>query len=250
MTETEHWKNQAKDPCFPHLREDRKKFLEGIYKGAHLDRMEYIVESVRGKRVLDIGCVENDAEHHTREEWLHNHIVRASSECLGLDILDSEIKLLLEKGYHVKYHDITQSPVDQKFDIAVCGEIVEHIGNIEGLLQNCRKSLFPGGRLIFSTPYPWFIGVSARHTFAGLYFPGSLEHVTWYDPSNMAELAIRHGYTFEMFAGINPLPLSGGLGRTAFEWFAKQIRYSRVPGLDPLSGCRSLLYLMKSTEEN
>ena len=246
MTQTEHWKERAKDPCFPHLREDRKRFLKGIHKSAHLDRMSFLVEAVRGKRVLDIGCVENDADHHTREEWLHNHIVKASAECLGLDILESEVDSLKTKGYNVRYHDITQSPVEGTFDVAVCGEIVEHIGNIDGLLSNCRKSLVPGGQLIMSTPYPWFIGVTARHTLAGIYFPGSLEHVAWYDPSNIAELANRHGYLFEMFAGVNPLPLPGSLKRRAFEWFAKQIRYNRVPVLDPLTGCRSLLYVLKS----
>jgi len=242
---TEHWKNESKDPCTMDLRVAMKQRIEKMLTTANLDRIAFISDAVRGKRTLDIGCVENDAEHHTREEWLHNHIVRAASSCVGIDILETEIGLLRSRGYNVRFHDITQSPLDATFEVIVSGEIVEHIGSIDGLLKNCRQCLEPGGRLILSTPYPWFIGVSFRHTFSNVYLPGSLEHVTWYDPANFAELAARHGYKFEMYAGIEPLPLKGSFKRTVFESFARAIRFGKVPLLTPLCGCRSILYVLQ-----
>lgn len=241
-----HWKNESKDPCTIDLRVGMKRRLEKMLSTTTLDRIKFITEAVRGRRTLDIGCVENDADHHTREEWLHNHIVKSASQCLGIDILEAEIESLRGKGYDVRCHDITQQTLEEKFEVIVSGEIVEHIGNIDGLLKNCRRCLEPGGKLILSTPYPWFIGVSFRHTFSGMYLPGSLEHVTWYDPANFAELATRHGYEFEMYAGIEPLPLPGGFKRNAFEGFAGAIRRGRIPFLTPLSGCRSILYVLKS----
>lgn len=243
---TTHWKDESKDPCTIDLRMAMKRRLEAMLKTTTLDRIAFITDAVRGKRTLDIGCVENDAEHYTRDEWLHNHVVKSATDCLGIDILQAEIELLRSKGYNVLCHDITKAPLDAKFEVIVSGEIVEHIGNIDGLLANCRKCLEPGGRLILSTPYPWFIGVSFRHTFDGFYLPGSLEHVTWYDPANFAELATRYGYEFEMFAGIEPLPLRGGLKRNTFESFARAIRRGQVPLLAPLAGCRSILYVLKT----
>lgn len=228
------------------LRQAMKLRLEKMLTTTRLDRISFITEAVRGKRTLDIGCVENDADHYTREEWLHNHILRAASGCLGIDILEGEIESLRAKNYNVRCHDITKAPLDEKFEVIVSGEIVEHIGNIDGLLKNCLQCLKPGGRLILSTPYPWFIGVSFRHTFAGMYLPGSLEHVTWYDPANFAELAARHGYEFEAYAGIEPLPLRGSFKRNTFEAFAGAIRRGKIPLLTPLSGCRSILYVLKS----
>lgn len=246
----DHWKQASKDPCTTELRVAMKQRLEEILHTTTLDRISYLRDMVRGKRVLDIGCVENDADHHTREEWLHNHLRDSASYILGIDILDREIETLRERGYNVKCHDITRAPLAEKFDIIICGEIVEHIGNIDGLLENCRQSLEPGGQLVFSTPYPWFIGVSFRHTVSGMYFPGSLEHVTWYDPANFAELSARHGYAFERFSGIEPLPLEWSFKRKLFEAFAKMIRKGSIPFLAPLSGCRSILYELRLSTAN
>jgi len=239
-----HWKEESKDPCIVPLREAMKKRLEGMLRTTTLDRIAFITEAVRGKRTLDIGCVENDADHYTREEWLHNHVLKSASACLGIDILEAEVESLKQKGYNVRFHDITKAPLEETFEVIVSGEIVEHIGNIDGLLSNCRRSLEPGGKLILSTPYPWFIGVSFRHTVSSMYFPGSLEHVTWYDPANFAELATRHGYVFESYAGIEPLPLRGSWKRNAFEAFAGSIRRGHIPFLTPLCGCRSILYIL------
>jgi 2-polyprenyl-3-methyl-5-hydroxy-6-metoxy-1,4-benzoquinol methylase len=241
-----HWRALAKDPNTLEVRVEMRERLRHQLQTTNLDRIAYLTEAVRGKNVLDIGCVENDADHSTRNEWLHNHLRRTSSVCLGIDILEGEIRSLKDKGYNVLCHDITKSALDKKFDVIISGEIVEHIGNIDGLLSNCRKCLVPGGRLLLSTPYPWFIGVSFRHTVAGADFPGSLEHVAWYDPANFAELASRHGYEFECYSGIMPLPLEWSWKRRIFEKFAGAVRKGDVPFFTPLSGCRSILYELRN----
>jgi hypothetical protein len=48
-----------------------KGILEKIMNGASLDRIKYIKDVVKGRRTLDIGCVEHDASHQTKAEWLH-----------------------------------------------------------------------------------------------------------------------------------------------------------------------------------
>jgi 2-polyprenyl-3-methyl-5-hydroxy-6-metoxy-1,4-benzoquinol methylase len=242
---TEHWKNKSKYPDAIDSRIAMKRILEKIMKGASLDRIKYIKDVVKGRRTLDIGCVQHDASRQTKAEWLHDHIVNSASFCLGLDILESDIQSLRSKGYNVLCHDLTIAPVKEKFEVIVCGEIVEHIGNIDGLLQNCRQCLEPGGQLILSTPYPWFIGVSLRHMLAQGYLPGSLDHVAWYDPVNFSELAARHGYVLEMYAGIEPRPVVGGWKRNAFEAFCALVRKGSIPLIAPLSGCRSVLYVLK-----
>jgi len=136
--------------------------------------------------------------------------------------------------------------VPEKFDVIVCGEIIEHIGNVDGLLANCRKCLVPRGSLILTTPYPWFLGTILRDTLSRAYLPGSVDHVAWYDPSNIAELAMRHRYELESFAGVIPLPQRGGLGRALFEGLISAIRKGWVPLVSPLVGCRSLIYVLKA----
>ena len=241
-----NWRKESKNPILPHLRQDRAAFLEDLCFSSDLDRLDYIIEACRSKRVLDVGCVENDADESSREDWLHAKIESVAAYCLGLDVLPDEISTLQGKGYNVQCHDLTQSPFPGKiFDLAICGEIVEHIGNIDGLLRNCSKMLRDGGMMILTTPYPWFIGTTLRHSIRGRYLPGSLEHVAWYDQSNFAELASRHGFQLDAFAGIRPAKLEGGFRRQVFEGFAASIRRGQIPFVAPLTGCRSLLYVLR-----
>lgn len=245
-----NWKDESKNPLQVHLRKNRADFLEDICFSTDLNRIDYIIETCRGKRVLVVGCVENDADEFLRDGWLHAKIASVATHCLGLDVLPVEVATLLAKGYNMQCHDLTQSPIPtERFGVAICGEIVEHIGNIDGLLRNCRQMLIEGGRVIFTTPYPWFIGVTLRHTIAGRYLPGSLEHVAWYDQSNFAELATRHGYQLEAFAGIRPAYFEGGYKRRLFEGFAARVRRGQIPLIAPLAGCRSLLFVLRSISD-
>jgi hypothetical protein len=89
--------------------------------------------------------------------------------------------------------------------------------------------------------------MTLRNTMAGLYFPGSVDHVAWYDPSQIAELAARHGYDLETFAGVIPVPQSGGPARRVFEAVMLAARKGWLPFLSPLAGCRSVLYVLKAS---
>ena len=240
------WQEKSKDPNLEPMRRERRDLLDQTFRRSPVDRISFITDLVYGKRTLDIGCVTHDATYAALAEWLHGHVAKAASYCLGLDILEPDVELLRAQGYNVRCHDITRSPVSEKFDVIVCGEIAEHIGNIDCLLANCRTCLEPEGRLVLTTPYPWFLGVTLRHSMRGAYFPGSVDHVAWYDLSNIAELAIRHGYELESFAGVVPFPQRGGVGRTLFEGLVGAIRKGWMPFISPLVGCRSLIYVLRA----
>lgn len=239
--------NTSRDPNLEPIRRERRDLLNRVGRRSPVDRISFITSMVSGRRTLDIGCVEHDPSYQTQSDWLHAHVAKAASYCLGLDILEADVASLSARGYHVRCHDITRSPIAETFDVVICGEIAEHIGNVDGLLTNCRECLNPGGQLILTTPYPWFLGMTLRHTMAGLYFPGSVDHVAWYDPSQIAELATRHGYDLEAFAGVIPLPQSGGPARRVFEAVMLAARKGWLPFLSRLVGCRSVLYVLKTS---
>jgi 2-polyprenyl-3-methyl-5-hydroxy-6-metoxy-1,4-benzoquinol methylase len=240
------WQEKAKDPNVEVVRRERRDLLKRTFHPSPEDRISFISKLVSGRRTLDVGCVTHDASYAAQAEWLHGHVAKAASYCLGLDVLEFEVNSLRAKGYNVLCHDITRLPVGELFEVVVCGEIIEHIGNVDGLFANCKKCLVPGGRLILTTPYPWFLGVTLRHSMTGAYFPGSVDHVTWYDPSNVAELATRHGYELESFAGVVPLPQRAGVGRSLFEGLIRVIRKRWIPFISPLVGCRSLMYVLRA----
>ena len=91
--------------------------------------------------VLDIGYVE------LPNPYLSNPI--------GLDIKE----VGKPDNYKAVYtYDGNEFPFeDNSFDSITAGELIEHIANIDLFLTECKRVLKPKGKLIFSTPNPFYI---------------------------------------------------------------------------------------------
>jgi 2-polyprenyl-3-methyl-5-hydroxy-6-metoxy-1,4-benzoquinol methylase len=240
-----HWSHTCSNPNDIGLRMGRAARIRGVSRGETVDRIARIRELARDKAVLDVGCVSHEASAESSTEWLHRHVREVARECLGVDILEADIADLQGRGYNVVVHDLCRSPMPGRFDLVVCGEIIEHLPDVGPFLDNTRDSLLDGGKLVLSTPYPWFLGTVLRNTLRGRGLPGSMDHVAWYDPSTVMELADRHGFAVEEIAGINPLPSETSHGLQ--EVFYRLARRGAVPFINRFAGCRSLLYVLSKT---
>ncbi len=118
-------------------------------------RIDWMVDQVRGPRVLDVGCSEG---------VLEILLARRGIEVTGVDIDADALRFarnLLEKepnevGKRVRLIqvDITRSELDvPAFDTVVMGEILEHLDNPTALLDRSMKFLRPGGRVVITTPF-------------------------------------------------------------------------------------------------
>jgi SAM-dependent methyltransferase len=201
------------------------------------DRASYLVSRVKGSRVLDVGVVEHNAEASYSKEWLHRPIFEAASYCLGIDILAADLEVLREQGYNVRLHDISESPLDEKFDFVVLGELIEHVGNPEGLLRNSAHCLSSGGRLFLTTPNPWYINYIRMALKSGWALDNT-DHIAWFDPATLYALGSRAGLRLVSFSG-----LSGMNTRTTFGRLVKGgLTFLRGQGIGPLVSCKSILY--------
>lgn len=238
------WQVLDKDPLNLAGRRERQASINRCLGSLDLDRISHLARLVRGKKVLDVGCVQNDASCRKNPHWLHRHLVAAAATVVGIDILEEDLKILRDDGFQAYFHDLTQKPYpkEEKFDVVVAGEILEHIDRPGPFFAHAFESLVPGGWLVLTTPYPWFVGTSLRNSLAGCSLGGSLEHVAWFDPFNIVELCGRHGFFLRRWHGLRPDPVSGGPGRWIFEGLVKMIRKGWAFPLSPLAGCRSLLY--------
>ena len=63
--------------------------------------MKYLCDLAAGKSVLDIGVVNHTLDATDSPEWLHGNLRRSASKCLGVDVLESEIAKLRERGFNV-----------------------------------------------------------------------------------------------------------------------------------------------------
>jgi 2-polyprenyl-3-methyl-5-hydroxy-6-metoxy-1,4-benzoquinol methylase len=133
---------------------------------------------------------------------LHGHLRKHAAHCLGVDVLEEEVKHLRELGYNVIFADIAKSPLSEKFDVIVCGEVLEHVDAPGMFMKNCASMLNSSGRLVISVPNPWYINVIVKNAFTKYPFVDSADHVGWYDSSTLFELGERYGLRLERFSGI------------------------------------------------
>ena len=199
----QHWQQISRDPNSHAVMEWRRRALSRARAATLVsDRIDYLCQMAAGKRVLDVGIVEHTAAATRGPHWLHERLCRASKTCLGVDILAEELEQLRERGYNVVCADITREPLSGTFDLIVCGEILEHLDQPGRFFDNIYSMLGENGLVVVTTPNPWYLNVVLRNVLAGAPFSDSADHVAWYDPGTLCELASRHNLVLTRFSGV------------------------------------------------
>jgi 2-polyprenyl-3-methyl-5-hydroxy-6-metoxy-1,4-benzoquinol methylase len=158
--------------------------------------MTFIGDYVRGKKVLDIGCMDHGAAAADGDRWLHAHVVRNAGSVLGVDILEADVALLRSRGFNMVCADATSSDLGDTFETIVAGELIEHVHDPGSFLTNMRRHLAPNGELILTTPNGFF----GLHFFEFLFKSVPHEswneqHVAWYCYFTLQNLLERAGLT-------------------------------------------------------
>ena len=235
----QRWRDLSSDPNDPKVMELRRIAISRARTEKSIaDRVTYLCELVRGKSVLDVGVVDHTRDAANSREWLHGHLRRHAARCLGVDVLEEEVGYLREQGYDVILADITQSPLPEKFDIIIGGEVLEHLDAPGMFVKNCAAMLNPGGRLTITVPNPWYINAIVKSCFRRYTFVDSADHVAWYDASTLLELGQRHGFELERFAGIAVRGTKTFPGRLLMKLRSPLIRM----GLAPQLFTKSIIY--------
>ena len=143
--------------------------LEPLKVRAPVDRLDFISEACRGKRVLDLGCLDETAlAKRDTDHWLHGRIGRLATTVVGIDSSDQvpEEGLVTGANSTILKGDATDpdlSRIDAEIDVIVAGEFIEHIDSPSEFFQ-AMKRRFPGRELIISTPN----GLAFANTLLGL----------------------------------------------------------------------------------
>ncbi|MEQ8841122.1 MAG: methyltransferase domain-containing protein [Acidimicrobiales bacterium] len=226
------WTDRTDDPNDPVAVAQRAATLGAAWRDEIPDRVTFLEQRVRGRRVLDVGCVAHDKARMDASNWLHARIAGSAAACLGVDILDDGVAAMQRRGFDAIAHDLScgLGPVADHgpFDVIVAGELVEHVADLGMLFRTAADGLAPTGEMILTTPNPF----SPRRVRAGQLGIAweNVDHIVYAFPSGIAELAERHGLVLAE-AATTDTPVSRSTPR---QWLARTVRGShwRTVGLD------------------
>jgi len=134
--------------------------------------------------VLDIGCGSSK-------------VVQSIPRVVGLDIDLKKLRFLKKKDLQLVRGDIKALPFrDGLFDVVVCSEVIEHLPEGHFNLDEIKRVLKPGGRLILGTPdyskklwkiIEWFY----YRLLPGAY---ASQHITHYTSAGLKRLLEERGF--------------------------------------------------------
>ena len=115
-------------------------------------RSRWLREAVRGRDVLDIGCVDHSLNNRTEGRWVHAELRSSARSVVGLDYEKAAIKQMQAEGYNVVWGDANEFDLGRQFDVVVAGEFIEHTPRPGDFFACVRRHLRPGGEVILTTP--------------------------------------------------------------------------------------------------
>ena len=151
-----------------------------------MTKTEYILKRCAGKKVLDLGIIQN-INKIGHPNWLHDKICEVADVVYGVDLAD----LVLPEKYNYIQHDvekIDEMPYVGHFDIVVAGDIIEHLFNPGMFLENAKELEF--NEMIIATPNVmspkyWTLGKEKCRD----------DHTCWYSMKTLTQLLEMKGYT-------------------------------------------------------
>lgn len=160
-------------------------------------RESYLINACRGKRVLHIGCVDAGMTdlRVAQENLLHINILNAASYAVGIDVSADGIKKLQHLGidnlYAVNPNDPT--PVNEKFDVIIAGEVIEHVSDAGSFLEKYLPNLSDSGVYILTAPNAFCL-TSAIRLLRGIETVHE-DHVSYYSYFTLKKLLSRYNLT-------------------------------------------------------
>lgn len=119
-----------------------------LAEAEHLVRYAWAATLAAGKRVLDAGCGVG---------YGSAMLARAGAEeVVGVDVAEAVVEVAREQeapGINFTVGDVRDLDMeDDRFDLVVCFEVIEHITDGQRVIEELRRVLAPDGVLVISSP--------------------------------------------------------------------------------------------------
>ncbi|HOE18438.1 MAG TPA: methyltransferase domain-containing protein [Syntrophorhabdaceae bacterium] len=168
------------------------EFLRSRIKQPPVERAAFFSSRCRGKKVLDLGCIQHTSRWAVNDpNWLHKKLYESAGYVLGIDSLEADAVELKRLGFNIIYGDVTKPlHLSEKFDVIIAGNLIEHLSNFEGFFRNVHDWLAPDGEVLISTANPFYMDQYFYSAFRNSIVINP-EHTCWLDPVALKQLAER-----------------------------------------------------------
>ena len=162
------------------------------------NRFSAIEPHIKGKNVMDIGCVDArpDGKKKYESTGLHRFLNEHASQLIGVDTDQDGVKQMKKDGYNVIEANAEDMNLGRQFECIVAGELIEHLSNQGLFLENIKRHLVENGTLIITTPNAFSI-VSFWRILRKNKIKVHAEHTCWYDPITIEQLLKRYSFEIE-----------------------------------------------------
>lgn len=156
--------------------------------------------------ILDLGCGNGS---------LTNFFAQEGYSLVGLEESQSGVEIAAKNFPNCQFiqgsiYDLPYHKLEQKFDVVISVDVIEHLFYPKELLDSAKKCLKPGGKLIIATPYHGYLknialsitGKMDKH-FTALWDGGHIKFFSVATLTKLLESEKYHHIQFE-FAGRIP----------------------------------------------
>lgn len=122
-----------------------------------VQRVEFIKKACRGKKVLHLGCTDYPFTEKVIENdmLLHFELAKIAKELYGFDFDQTGIDILAERGtknlHRADLERLDEVDLDEKFDVIVAGEMIEHLSNPGLFLRGIKRFMHAETDLLITT---------------------------------------------------------------------------------------------------
>lgn len=211
-------------------------------------RINAILESTRGPRVLDVGCVgglQSSQPDTTGPLWLHRYLHDRFPDVWGIDLSPERVAAVNAAGFpKISVASAESFSFDLGFDSIVAGELLEHLPNPGLFLTRCLDHLHDRGRVIITTPYVF--GYEPI-VYSWIKWPRTCsnpEHTMWFCPSTLSRLASVSGFRIETLKLLKDDRAPRGM--SPYQWALRGGRALQL--LPERASGRTMLAVLTATE--
>lgn len=170
-----------------------------------VDRIEEVRSLVRGRRVIDLGFVDEGqmSPKSAGGTWLHDVVRSEAGECVGIDADSNGVAHARELGFDAHTGDVEDAEALaalglEPAEVVLAGELIEHLDHPGRFLEAVKRLTAPRAALVLTTPNAHAL-TNTLGALAGRELVNP-DHVAWFSWRTLETLLTRHGWRLDELA--------------------------------------------------